>query len=608
VRRVLARVGTAVLAALVPGLLAFRSGGYFPAEWGLLLLAFVLVVLACALGGTRTGLRSRDVMLVGALVGLAGWSLASAAWAPGPDGAVLAGELVLVYAAAVGAGVVALARDRVPWLLGGLLAGIVGVALWSLETRLVQGDLGTPGDVLSGTRLERPLGYANALGALAALGLLLALGLALASAAPVGRALAAGSLVPLAAVLYLTLSRGSDLACLCGLVVFCARERGRETLARTALLLVPAAAAVALAARSPLTRAGLAHADALTAGHRLAAELAALAGLGALAGVRGERLARVLAPRLRLAGAALLVVLVAGIAVAGPIRLVQRVQHRIEAPPPPTGGDLNRRVLSVSGSGRTAYWTVAWRMVERAPLLGEGAGSFERRWLRERPLPNDARNAHDLYLETLAEVGPLGLALLLVALGTPLWAARRVGGPLAAVALAGYAAWLAHVALDWDWQIPAVTLPALACGVALLVLAREGPDAPLVPRRRAALVVPAAVLLVAALAVHVGNRAADASARALDRGDDAGALVQARRAGRWAPWAALPRQLAGEAELALRRDPAARADLQDALALDPGSWIAWYDLATVTRGRAHANALRRARALNPLAPELAGLR
>ena len=60
---------------------------------------------------------------------------------------------------------------------------------------------------------------------------------------------------------------------------------------------------------------------------------------------------------------------------------------------------------------------------------------------------------------------------LLLALGIPLWAARQARGPLASTALAAYVAWLAHAAVDWDWQIPAVTLPALACGAALVACA-----------------------------------------------------------------------------------------------------------------------------------------
>jgi hypothetical protein len=71
------------------------------------------------------------------------------------------------------------------------------------------------------------------------------------------------------------------------------------------------------------------------------------------------------------------------------------------------------------------------------------------------------------------------------------------------------------------------------------------------------------------------------------------------------PWAAQPLQLAGEAELAAHRDAAARADLRRALARDDEDWSTWYDLASVTTGAVRREALLRARALDPLEPELA---
>src|SRR6185312_907062 len=84
------------------------------------------------------------------------------------------------------------------------------------------------------------------------------------------------------------------------------------------------------------------------------------------------------------------------------------------------------------------------------------------------------RNVHDLYLETLAELGPFGLALLLVALAAPIVAFFRVRKRgLTAAALAAYVAFLVHVLVDWDWQMPAVTLAALFCGTAVLSAAKR---------------------------------------------------------------------------------------------------------------------------------------
>jgi O-antigen ligase len=87
-----------------------------------------------------------------------------------------------------------------------------------------------------------------------------------------------------------------------------------------------------------------------------------------------------------------------------------------------------------------------------------------------------ARDAHSLYVETLAELGPVGLALLLLALAVPLLALRSRGDPLLAAAGAGYVAFLVHAGVDWDWEQPSVTLAGLACGACVLVRARS-PDA-----------------------------------------------------------------------------------------------------------------------------------
>ena len=73
----------------------------------------------------------------------------------------------------------------------------------------------------------------------------------------------------------------------------------------------------------------------------------------------------------------------------------------------------------------------------------------------------------------LAETGPVGLSLLLVALCAPLAVALRARRrALGAAACGAYCAFLVHAGVDWDWEMPAVTLAALFCGVAILVCAR----------------------------------------------------------------------------------------------------------------------------------------
>ena len=81
----------------------------------------------------------------------------------------------------------------------------------------------------------------------------------------------------------------------------------------------------------------------------------------------------------------------------------------------------------------------------------------------------NVRDAHSLYLEILAELGPIGLALLVAALVLPLVALWRVRAwAPAATPAAAYLAWLVHAGIDWDWEVPVTTLVALACAAVLL--------------------------------------------------------------------------------------------------------------------------------------------
>jgi hypothetical protein len=125
---------------------------------------------------------------------------------------------------------------------------------------------------------------------------------------------------------------------------------------------------------------------------------------------------------------------------------------------------------------RPAYWHVAWKEAAAHPALGGGAGTFADYWSRygDPNLAGGALDAHNLYLETLAELGVVGLVLLVAALVLPLLVAlRHRSNPLAAPAIGAYAAFLVHAVVDWDWEMPAVTLAALACGAAVLLLERE---------------------------------------------------------------------------------------------------------------------------------------
>ncbi len=158
-------------------------------------------------------------------------------------------------------------------------------------------------------------------------------------------------------------------------------------------------------------------------------------------------------------------------------------------------GILKRAV----GENRPRYWHVAAKEYELHPFLGSGAGTFDNYWLHYRRVPSFARDAHSLYLESLAELGPFGLVLVLGTLGVPLLALLQARHALAPTAGAGYVAFLVHAGVDWDWELPAVTLAGLFCGAALVVAARGADERALSPRGRAVFVI--AVVALAALAL-----------------------------------------------------------------------------------------------------------
>jgi hypothetical protein len=248
---------------------------------------------------------------------------------------------------------------------------------------------------------------------------------------------------------------------------------------------------------------------------------------------------------------------------------------------------------------RAAYWHAAWADYVAHPLLGAGAGSFEIGWLRYRTVPVAARDAHNLYLEALAELGPVGVALLATALAVPFVVAARKRSPLGATACAAYGAFVVHAALDWDWELPAVTVTALVCGAAVVVTAR--PDAALARAPSFRVAVWAGVSVAgAALAVAglVGNRALAGAA-------EAGSWPQAERlsqvAARWQPWSARPYLVLGEARLAHADDAGARSAFARAVALDPQDWRTWYEVARTGDARTRRLAAARIAGLNPFA-------
>ena len=593
----------------------FSGGGYFPGSWGWATLGAAWTAAAVLLGREQTRL-ARPAAAAAALLGaLTAWTALSFLWSADVTQTALEAERTAVYAAALLA-VVLCARHRPERVVHGVWLAITALCVWGLATRLVPDRWGVI-DTISGYRLSEPIGYWNSLGLMAGMGTLLGLGIAARGGSRLGRAVAAATLPVLVTTLYFTYSRGGWLALGLGAVAALALAKRRLQLVGTLATVVPwIALAVWRASVSPaLTTTQASLAEMAHQGHRLVLVLIVAAVGAALfmlavamvePRVRLPRRARH-AVRVGLAGAVAAGVLVVLVQLGSPVSIVRHGWHSFASDAPATvnGSNLNSRLFQFSGTGRVAQWRVAWDEAKAHPWLGSGAGTYELFWNRNRPVASRVRDVHNLYLETLAELGPAGLALLLGALVLPLYAAfRRREQPLAFAAFGAFVAYLLHAIVDWDWEIASVTLVAVLCGGALLAT----PARP--SRRSGRRVAIATALLLAAggtytIATRIPMNRLDA---AVAHGHWAGATRDAKRAAALAPWSSEPWLHLGEGELNAGLPAAARAAFERAVAKDAGDWTVWYDLARVTSGKQRRAALARASVLNPLSPEIAALR
>ncbi len=125
--------------------------------------------------------------------------------------------------------------------------------------------------------------------------------------------------------------------------------------------------------------------------------------------------------------------------------------------------------MSLLGS-RDAYWSVARTTAGAQLVTGSGAGTFAAVYAAKAPHGPPAQDAHSLYLETLAELGLIGLALLLACLMLPLVVGRCATHSAAAIGM--YVVFVLHAGLDWDWEMPVVVVAGLAAAAHLLTSSR----------------------------------------------------------------------------------------------------------------------------------------
>ena len=466
------------------GLLAADQGGYFSGSWRLATPFYAAVVVAILAGARDLRVPRAALITVAGLAALCAWTAASWLWSDDRTATMHDAHLVLVYVAG-GAALVLLANGgRGVAVAGGVVAAATAVDCFSMVSRLYPRTFGMYNTGGGYGRLYQPIGYWNGLGALSVIGIILGLGFA-ARGGMLTRMLAAAALIPLSTTLYLTFSRGALVGLAAGLVALVALDKSRVQLivAAAAGSIGAAGALLAVHAHGALTKYNRELGEQTVQGAQTAARMISLVPLamGAAALLSGLE-ARFTVSRFArtLAGAGMVLAACAAVAVGvnrfgNPVGLVHDAIHTFEKPAPTfPKGDLNLRLLSLSPNGRVVFWKTAWHDFTAHPAVGSGGGTFARYWAVHRPVKISVRNAHSLYLETLAELGVVGLAIVLVALLVPLWTGlHRRSHPFSAPVMAAYIAFLVHTGGDWTWQLPGVALAAIACAAACLGLVAD---------------------------------------------------------------------------------------------------------------------------------------
>ncbi len=622
-RALLARkVGVAALLTLPGALtvyLGVSGGGFFAGTTGVVVLVLILAMVL------RTTLAERPFEGFGPALAVAAaglglfavWTLLSFTWSDSQSRALLEFDRALLYLLVlVLAGSLLRTSQRLRWMVRGVVAGIVVLCGIGLISRVLP-EVWPIGQNIAEERLSYPLTYWNALGLVAALGIVLGLFLTADEREPrPSRVLASAAMPMLGATLLLTFSRGAIVAAAIGVVAFALLGRPRGLLPglvaagpATAIAVVVTYRADLLATARYTGPAGVAqgHDAAIAIAICMAAALLLRLLLLPADGV----LSRIhLPPRIRrpvVGGATASAVLIA-VAVALAFGAPDYVHRQYEGFVDGSGIATSKtrdRLTNPSNNGRSPIWDVARDAWQRERVHGVGAGTFQTLWSRHRPRAEPATDGHSLYLEVLAELGVIGLALLALALvaifGRLAYLARGPDRALYAGVLAAGVAWACHAGIDWDWEMPAVTLPFFALGGFALArdVTRLRPPGRLL---RVALGIGLLVLAVSPALIAVSQARLNDSVRAFRQGDCDKAIDRALSSASALSVRPEPYEILGLCDA--RRRGAGRLAIQmmeQAVDRDPDNWEFRYGLALV-RGAAQLDprpAARAARRLNP---------
>ncbi len=601
----------AALPSLLPGMVvvalaliwAVHNGG-FDADtwyWGALVALATLVVVSVLRAGSRTPLPRATYVALIAFTGYVVFSYLSITWAQAPGVALQGSNRALLYL------IIFALMSVIPWRAPTALAALtvfalgVGVIAVVLLLRLESAS-SIQGLFIAG-RLAAPTGYFNSTAALFTIDALLATGLASRRELPaLLRGLLVGSACASLQIAVLAQSRGWLFTLPLVLVITVAVVPDRLRFMATALL---PAAATAIAAPKLVAIYNDITAASLNAGSRSLGREALILTVVML--VLGTLLAwgeSLISPRARVpravrlgAGVVLVAVVIGGAALGAikathndPIGFAKRqwngFSHPVIGPSPGSH-------FATVGSGRYDFWRVALDAFKAHPVGGLGQDNFEDYYVTRRHTQEEPLWTHSLELRLLAHTGLVGACLFLVflaAAGAAALPARRrasLARVAAGMAIVPAIPWLIHGSVDWFWEVPALTGPAVGfLGMAGALSARPvpaevSPRVPVAGRRlrwRALAAVPAALVVLAAVLVLTMPYLA---VREVSMGSDqalsnpAAALHDLKLAAQLNPLNADAGTRAGLIALSAGLNAVAKQRFAQSISREPGAWLPW---------------------------------
>ncbi len=583
---------------------AVHDGGYDADTWywgALLLLAALAVVLIAPV--PRRRLTLPGFLALSGLTAYVVWSYASILWAQAPGTALEGSNRALLYL------LLFALLACLPWTIEGALVCLlsfaigVGIIAVVLLVRLASAD--QVQNLFDLGRLAAPTGYLNATAALFTMQSLTSIALASRRELP---GVLRGLLLALSAAgLQLAITAQSrgwlfTLPIVVLAAVFVTPNRVRFV--STAVL--PALAAVIpvhkLADVFSHQAPGLIDLAARRAGHTALLLCIAVFVAGTLvAWVDKLARPRTVSPGVRRGIGVIVVtaVLAAGLAGASlathghPIAFAKKQLNGFSHDPrtvTTTGSHF-----AVVGSGRYDFWRVALDSFLSHPLGGLGQDNFADYYLTRRRTSEEPAWTHSLEMRLLAHTGIIGTGLFVLFLVSAMIAALKarsakpgIGATVTAAAMVPGMVWLIHGSVDWFWEMPALTAPALGfLAIAGALKSDPATKAPVsAPLRRPRLssggrrigavagvalgAVTMAVLGAGYLSVRETSLASD-----LAPTNPTAALRDLSAAASLNPLSATPVRLAGTIALASGRFAVASQRFQQSLDRERGGWYAW---------------------------------